>query len=373
MRIAYIKPGKIYNKDGDAIGSKRLFYPLKRKNKVYLISSDKNADLILKKNRFRDFFSRLLGAANYTFFERKKIISYLKDNNIKKIILDSSRIGFLAKKIKKEIPDAKIITSFNNIEYDFLEAYALKYKGIKKNIFTFLEKKVVYKSEKEILKYSDKLIFLTDRDYKRAKELYNTFTKEKEYEIIPILINRDEIELKIKNNNKINLVFIGSLNYGSNIHALKWFLENVWEDLLKKDLEINFIIAGCNPSNDFLIYLKKYQKLEIFPNFNSIEEVIPKNSVFISPIMKGAGMKVKVADALSMNLPIIASEESLVGYEQALTDVMSENVIYKFNDEKDLLKIIEYIYYNYDKINQNSESRKLFNKYYDLNTWNIEL
>ena len=39
----------------------------------------------------------------------------------------------------------------------------------------------------------------------------------------------------------------------------------------------------------------------------------------IAPIAKGAGMKVKVADTLSMGLMIAASDEALVGYEEALT------------------------------------------------------
>jgi hypothetical protein len=372
MKIAYISPGKIYNNDGGGIGSRRLFLPLKNEENILLISSDINANLKLKKNKVKDIFSRFLGKPNYIFFERKKVILFLKQNNIKKIILDGSRMGFLVREIKKEIPDAIVITSFNNIEYDYLEAYALKYKGIIKNIFIFLEKKAVYSSEKESLKYSDKLVFLTKRDVERAKELYK-FTKEKKYEIIPILLNRDVIQLKRINDYVINLVFTGSLSYGSNIHALKWFLENVWHDILKKDLDVNFIIAGSNPSDKFLKYLKNYQKVEVCPNFGSLEEVVPKNSVFLSPIMKGAGMKIKVADALSMNLPIIASEESLVGYEKALEDIMSKNVIFKFNSKNDLLNIIEYVYNNYNKINVNSESRKLFDKYYNLNNWKIKL
>jgi len=372
MKIAYINPAKIFYNDGGGIGSRRLFLPLKKEENVLLISSDINADLKLKKNKVKDVLCRFLGQPNYIFFEKKRIILFLKQNNIKKIILDGSRMGFLAKEIKKEIPDAIVITNFHNIEYDFLEAYALKYKGIIKNIFIFLEKKAVYPSEKESIKYSDKLVFLTKRDLERAKELYK-FSKEKKYEVIPILLNRDAIQLKKVNDYTINLVFTGTLSFGSNIHALKWFLENIWNNILKKDLNINFIIAGNNPSDKFLKYLKNYQKVEVYPNFDTLEDVVPKNSVFISPIIEGAGMKTKVADALSMNLPIIASEESLVGYEKALEDIMSKNVIFKFNSKNDLLNIIEYVYNNYNKINVNSESRKLFDKYYNLNNWKIKL
>ncbi|MCC2728841.1 hypothetical protein LK490_23635, partial [Blautia sp. MSK22_86] len=56
----------------------------------------------------------------------------------------------------------------------------------------------------------------------------------------------------------------------------------------------------------------------LYENFANLESIVPVQAMVIAPIQKGAGMKVKVAETLSMGLMIAASDEALVGYEKAL-------------------------------------------------------
>ena len=47
----------------------------------------------------------------------------------------------------------------------------------------------------------------------------------------------------------------------------------------------------------------------------------------IAPIEKGAGMKVKVADSLSMGIMVVGSDEALVGYDEAINDDINNSII----------------------------------------------
>lgn len=80
---------------------------------------------------------------------------------------------------------------------------------------------------------------------------------------------------------------------------------------------IQLIIAGRNPSKELIEDIGNLKNVALVQNFEDISTVIPKKSLMLAPIEKGAGMKVKVAETLSMGLMIAASDEALVGYEEA--------------------------------------------------------
>ena len=66
-----------------------------------------------------------------------------------------------------------------------------------------------------------------------------------------------------------------------------------------------------------------------------------------------------------MGFPVIASEESLVGYEEAYTDSLSRGLMYKANSFEGYIKSIEEISRLEFSILSNN-ARKLFRKYYSL-------
>ena len=371
MKILYISTNRINEKTGGGLEAKKIFLALKyiskkdTSKKLYTVSLDdkptfSNKHIKISKNRFKDFSVRLLGHSSYIFFEWNKIKNFINEIKPDVIILGNSRMGFMAKKIKT-IKNIFIIGHFDNIELEYLEPYSLKYRPFIANIFRVLEGICVKRDEKEMIKNMDIGLFLTKRDVENAHKYYHQNFK---YKIIPICLEKPDWKLRNNNQNDLNLIFLGSLWYGSNINALKWFLENVWRIIIKKYDKVNFIIGGSKPTDDFLYYLKTFPKVSIFPNFMRKEDIIPLNSYFISPVQKGAGMKVKIAEALSMGLGIIGSDESIIGYEEAFIDKLNKNVIRRANKPEEFIFQIDNIIKNrsYNLVRENAIY--LFDKYY---------
>ena len=150
--------------------------------------------------------------------------------------------------------------------------------------------------------------------------------------ILPICLENSR-ELYLKSNVR-NIVFVGSLNYESNVRAVINFIDNVWIKYFNNNTKLNLIIAGSNPTKDIEERVKRLDNCIIHKNFKTLEDIIPKHSLMIAPIEKGAGMKVKVAETLSMGLPIVASDEALVGYELALENpIEGITLLYSSMDE----------------------------------------
>ena len=53
---------------------------------------------------------------------------------------------------------------------------------------------------------------------------------------------------------------------------------------------------------------------------------------YLSPVRLGSGMKTKVAEAMSYSLPVLATEHSLIGYEQ----VSNSDYIVKYEGVDDI-------------------------------------
>ena len=156
--------------------------------------------------------------------------------------------------------------------------------------------------------------------------------------------------------------------YPPNSKGIKWFIKEVWSEIKSEDIRL--IIGGSNPDNELMKFNNK-NNINIYPNFSNVEKIVPKNSIFISPIFEGAGMKVKIAEALSMGLPIVATDEALVGYDEVIGS--SKNVIFNANNKEEFINAINKIilHYNTEEVQENA--RKIFNKYYCINRCKNEL
>ena len=361
MNILYITDNNIMGHGGGCLGARKYYSAIKayaaKKNASFRVISlgqnmpeTMNVDVV--KNRKLDKSARLHGHSNFMYFtwekHKDKIMAYHADV----LFLGRTRFGFIAKELKKVQPEIKIITFVDNIEYDYVDSYFALKKGIKGKILKTIEKYVVRNDEGDAVKYSDRLVYLTHRDVKRCKELYH-YNDPCEY-ILPICLEHTR-NLKIKTSKK-TVAFIGSLGYGANVSAVEMLIKQVWIPHFAKQDEI-------------YDWIKLAPNIRLVADFNEPEEFLPQNSLMVAPIPTGAGMKVKVAETLSMGLPIAGSDEALVGYEDAIRDdklggirrantaAEFTHAIRKFSEmgEQDLMRI-------------SLENKNLFNKYYTFET-----
>lgn len=345
MRILFVSDNAIYGHGGGCIENRKHYDALKtycesNSAELKVISLDKelkeNLGIVIEKNRKQDAFVRALGHSSYLYFVWEKNIDKILKYKPDIVFLGRSRLGFIAKSIKRKLPECKVITNIDNVEWDYVEAYFAKSKGIKGALLKKIERFGVKRDEEDCIKYSDNLIFLTRRNIERYKELYNYH--EKDAVVLPICME-DTVELE-KEFQKKTVIFIGSLDYEANILAANKLIQNIWAKYFSDCKDMQLIIAGRNPGHDLIEAGKKNENVKILGDFSRIEDIVPKGALMVAPIEKGAGMKVKVAETLSMGLMIAASDEALVGYEKAVEkDKM--NAIIRANSDEEFTKAIE--------------------------------
>ncbi|ELW9443383.1 glycosyltransferase [Pluralibacter gergoviae] len=307
-------------------------------------------EILSKPSRFSTAINNLKGFAgrlNPVIFN--DILCIIQKYKPTVIYLDSSMLGIIAEYTKKNFPHIKIVTFFHNVERDF-ELERLKNGKVQfaPSLYSSIG------SERKAAKYSDVIITLHRADSERLEQLYNR----KADFLIPVCIGDDPLSIcdndsSSNENDVFHIGFIGTAFF-ANIEAAKFISDKI-SPRFSSIPKVQFIIAG----NGFESYVNGLSKenVKVCGYVESLPDFYNNIDAILSPITSGAGMKVKIAEALKFNKRIIASEFSLIGYEQ----LNSTDDITSCKHLEDYIRAIE----NLVKSNASaSHSRDMYLKYF---------
>lgn len=372
LKILYIYPNEIMGKTGGGLESRKIYFSLCKYienntlSSLNIISLDKKIshqiNIKIRKTRLLDITSRVLGHSTYFYIVWKKIRKQIINENYDIVFLGNSRLGFVAKDLKKS-SRAYLVAQFHNIEYEYTNTYSSKYKNsILRKIFLYLERKNTFNDEKLTVENIDLALFMTQKDKNTCDNIYKKNTNQKN---IPICTTKTKISKISINNKKLNIIFIGTLDFPGNITGLEWFLKEIWQKIQLSN-EIQLIIGGSSNTDLSAKYENKYKNLKLYQNYKNIEDIVLKNSIFISPIKSSTGMKTKVADALSSGFAIIGTQETFIGYEEALGDEDSNNILIEANTPEEFINQINILSQEMDFNQVRKKAIQLWKKYYSL-------
>ncbi|HEY3309433.1 MAG TPA: glycosyltransferase [Desulfuromonadaceae bacterium] len=223
------------------------------------------------------------------------------------LYFDTSLFGRLALAVNKLFPEIKIITLFQNIEFDFkLQCYS----GIKRILYTpaiFSD----WMNERWAIRYSETIVALHKNDSIRLQQIYGR----KADFIHPICIASNIVETAISSINPHKLpdeyiLFVGSA-FPPNLEAIKFLCDKVMPYL-----DIHLIVVGSNLENYRQMF--SANNVSVIGSVSDLTPFYDNAKLVVTPIFTGAGMKVKIAEALMHGKCVIGSKFSLIGYEKAV-------------------------------------------------------
>jgi polysaccharide biosynthesis protein PslH len=112
------------------------------------------------------------------------------------------------------------------------------------------------------------------------------------------------------------LLFIGNYEYPSNVNAVKWLCDEIMPRLWSICPDAKLTICG-------FAMPKRWRKRWPDPRMafdgyvTSVAQTHGSSSVFIAPLLQGAGSKLKVIEAMASGLPVIATDNGISGLRVA--------------------------------------------------------
>ncbi|MCU7834324.1 MAG: glycosyltransferase family 4 protein [gamma proteobacterium symbiont of Taylorina sp.] len=234
-----------------------------------------------------------------------------------------------------ETYQGKIILHEHNAYFLMWERYAQdKHHSLSKRLVSFLEARRVKSYEKKSCMKADK-IFASPNDIETLKSIGVHADKCRyTYHL------GDDSQLKLApikfNNTSKSLLYIGSLGWEANIDGLLWFFEQIWPQLIKLHPDLIFTIIGKKPDQRLIDITRHENNIKFTGFVNDLEPYYQNHRIFVAPLRFGAGMKVKVLNAMCRGIPIVTTS---VGSEGIVLENMhhiaiaddAENMILAIN------------------------------------------
>lgn len=287
-----------------------------------------NLYIVRRQNRVLDMLSMLpLQVKSRKYLSRVELT-----NNYDYILLEGDYVAEILK--NKNLHYRKIILrSHNNESVYFYNLYKSTNNIIKKAYY-YLEYIKFKNFEPKLFKDIKNIMFISFDEkirYEKKCQKANSI-------FLPASVNSSIKKQGLKNKNAL---FIGSLFMDNNREAIIWYLKNIHEKVSSKVDGYRLRIAGnsLGTSLSWLDeYVNKYDNIEVYDTPDTLDKLYSNSSVFINPMIHGAGVKLKTIEAIVNGLPVVSTS---IGSEG--TGLRNNLDIYITNDINEFADTVSYL------------------------------
>ncbi len=112
----------------------------------------------------------------------------------------------------------------------------------------------------------------------------------------------------------VQLLFIGALDYRPNADGIRWFIRSVLPELACRLENFKLTVVGKNPPKDLLAH-RATGRVEFTGNVDDVRPYARSADVFVVPLHIGGGTRLKILEALAMELPVVSTAVGAEGLE----------------------------------------------------------
>lgn len=219
------------------------------------------------------------------------------------IELEWTNFVLFAPAIKRRYPNIKIAASEHDVSFLGAQRRYEEAVGIKKHVMRYRYRCL----KKRELKALDACDLVMPQNFKDKRLLVeNGIDSKKIQPIVPYFHNMSHI---VRENTNHDILFWGAMYREENYMAALWFIDEVMP--LLADTDVRFVVAGNRPPE---VLRKKQSERVIVTGFVEDETPLFANSLcFVSPLSRGAGIKVKVIEAMSAGIPVLTNQIGIEG------------------------------------------------------------
>ncbi|MEM9421970.1 MAG: TIGR03087 family PEP-CTERM/XrtA system glycosyltransferase [Pseudomonadota bacterium] len=105
---------------------------------------------------------------------------------------------------------------------------------------------------------------------------------------------------------RVDVVFVGAMDYPPNVEGVLWFVKNVWPVLRKKMPSLQFSIVGPKPV-PAITSLDGRANITVTGKVPDVRPYLAAARLAVAPLRIARGVQNKVLEAMAMGTPVVAS------------------------------------------------------------------
>lgn len=107
--------------------------------------------------------------------------------------------------------------------------------------------------------------------------------------------------------NEFKLVFTGSMDWLPNDDAMRWFTDEILPVIRKQIPQVSLTVVGRDPSAGLIDLSKRDASISVTGRVADVRPFMETASVYIVPIRIGGGTRLKIYEAMAMELSVVST------------------------------------------------------------------
>lgn len=283
---------------------------------------------------------------------RKAICDCIVEKSINIINVDFPHMCVNLLGLQLTVP---VVLNEHNIEWEVYRTIAMSHKNPIKKVAYFLDSYRLKAYEQEIFRKLNfsRVTFVSTRDMQHMIGMY--MVHKNKATLIPV--GGDLHEIEPVSHFSPNIIFVGKMSYGPNIEAVKWFVNEMFPKITREINHAKFYIVGKDPTDE--VKALQSENIIVTGMVENVENYYRIADLVVLPLKNGGGVKVKLLEAISYDLPVVSTSTGVEGtyYADHLIPI-ADNA----QDFADICKNILLGKFKYP-------SAEIFNYYLENYTW----
>jgi sugar transferase (PEP-CTERM/EpsH1 system associated) len=255
---------------------------------------------------------RPLPVVNYTSREMKNALAaVVRGAAFDLVHLDSIHMAGYESYLKRELPRARVVYNWHNIESELMRRFSLQEKSVPKKFYAAITAPRLAAAEKRILHSAFGHVVCSDRE--RAELL----------KIVPgarieVIDNGVDTQYFTEDaapvSGRSRIVFVGAMAYHANIDAAVWFTRQIWPRIRARFPDWRLTLVGSNPA-PAVVALDQEPGVEVTGTVPDVRPYYGEALAAIVPLRSGGGTRLKILEAMAAGAPVISTSLGAEGLE----------------------------------------------------------
>jgi len=239
---------------------------------------------------------------------KKKIEKIIEKIDFDIVHADHTAMAEMALFIKK-LTRKPISLRLHNIEWKIWDRYSNELKNPYSKFYIKRQARLLKNFEENVLKEFDILLPITQVDnlYLQNLNLNNKIV------VAGAGVDVEKWKARDEERNFDEIIIATTYNWVHNVDGLIWFIEKALPIIKQHNPNAFLTLLGKDMPNS----LKKYSKHDVNPVgfVDSVQPYLNRAGVYINPLFVGAGVRIKILEAMAMGLPVVATSIAAEGIE----------------------------------------------------------
>lgn len=196
-----------------------------------------------------------------------------------------------------------LIVNGHNVEYLILKRYLRFETNLLKRAYAWVESEKLRRWERHSFRRASLGIACSEHD----REVFLASDSSTPIAVVPNVVDTDYYMPRPSEGDPFTVMYQGGMDWFPNRDAVEYFVSSILPILRQRVPQVRFVVAGRNPSADFLRKFRGDRSIEFTGTVDDMRSVIERAQVCVVPLRIGSGTRLKILESAAMGKPVVST------------------------------------------------------------------